>query len=234
MKTLLSFVAASIFSLATVTAFAQQAPLPPLVSVSGQGEVKVVPDQVTFIVGVEVRERTLEEARKIADQRTSALLSALKKSGIDEKNIQTAYVSFQPIYNGEYGQTTPQFYMATRTISVVLNKIDRYDEVMANLYKAGANRVDGVSYQSSQLSKHQEEARKKAVQNARQKAQTLASEAGAKVGRVYNITEGGTNSPSPVMMKMARESMAMGAGEPTLAAGQIVVSAHVEVSFVLE
>lgn len=208
--------------------------MPPLVSVSGLGEVKVVPDQMTFTIGVEVRGKTLEETLKVADTRTAALINALKKSGIAEKDMQTEHLSVHPVYNHEYGQTTPQSYNATRTISVTLQKIDKYDEVMASLYKAGANRLQGISFQSTQLAKHQEEARKKAIQNARAKAQSLASEAGAKLGRVYNITEGGTNAPQPVMYKMARQEMAMDAGGPTVAAGQIIVSSSIDVSYILE
>lgn len=221
------------FSFLTVSA--QQTPLPPLVSVSGLGEVKVIPDQMTFSVGVEVREKNLEETRKAADARTAALLNALKKSGLGEKDYQTTHLAIYPMYNNEYGQTTPQSYNASRTISIVLNKIEKYDEVMNNLYKAGANRVDGLSFQSTQLVKYQEEARKKAIQNARAKAQTLTVEAGAKLGRVYNITESGSHAPAPMFRgKLAAQSMEMDAGGPTVAAGQMVISAAVEVSFVLE
>ncbi len=188
------------------------------------------------MTGVEIREKTLEEARRVADQRTAALLSFLKKNGVEDKHVQTAYLSLQPVYTGEYGQTTPQFYLATRSISVTLTKPEKFDELMSSLYKAGANRVDGISYQSSQLKKYQEEARKKAVQEARQKAVSLASELGAKVGRPYQINEGGHSSPGPVMYKTAmRESMAMdGAGGPTLSLGEIIITSVVEVSFLLE
>ncbi|RNI23468.1 SIMPL domain-containing protein [Rufibacter latericius] len=235
MKTVLASVFGFLLVCSALSANAQQNQLPPLVSTSGLGEVKVQPDHVTFMTGVEIREKTLEDARRVADQRTAALLAFLKKNGVEDKHVQTAYLSLQPVYTGEFGQTTPQFYLATRSISVTLTKPDKFDEVMAGLYKAGANRVDGISYQSSQIKKHQEEARKKAVQDAKQKAVALASELGAKVGRPYQITEGGGNTPGPVMYKAAmRESMAMDAGGPTLALGEIIITSAVQVSFLLE
>jgi uncharacterized protein YggE len=232
---LLSFALLSLFSFQSQA----QNQLPPLVTVTGTGEVKVRPDQITFNLGVEVREKTLEEARKVADQRTAALIAYLKKSGVEEKNIQTTYLSLQPMYTGEFGQSTPQFYMATRSLSVTLEKLDKFDEVMAGTYKAGANRVDGVYYTSSQLLKYQEEARRKAVQQAKQKATLLAGDLGARIGRVYNINEGGGQGPMPIFGKVANqrmmaESMAGDAGGPTLAAGQIIISSSVEVSFLLE
>jgi uncharacterized protein YggE len=237
MKTALSFVFAFALTFLLSPVQAQQGQLPPLVSTSGLGEVKVQPDQLTFRVGVEIREKTLEETRKAADQRTAALISFLRKSGIDDKDVQTENLSIYPIYAGqEYGQTAPQSFQATRTISVTLKKLNRFDELMAGLYKAGANRVDGITYETTQLKKHQEEARKKAVQDARQKAVLLASELGAKVGRPYQINEGGNSGPQPVMygkVALRGESM-MDAGGSTLALGEITVTAAVEVSFLLE
>lgn len=235
MKTILSLAVAGCLTLCAFSGSAQQAPIPPLVNVSGSGEVKIQPDQLQFMVGVEVREKNLEDARRIADQRTAALISSLKKSGIEDKNVQTTYLLLQPIYAGEYGQTTPQSYLATRTITVIMNKLDKYDEVMSGLYKAGANRVDGISFQHTQLKKHQEEARRKAVQEAKQKATMLATELGAKVGRVYQINEGGASAPGPVMYKSAmQQSMGMDGGGATIAPGQMTIVSYVEVSFVLE
>jgi uncharacterized protein len=235
MKNLSASVFAFLLLLLPLLGLAQSSVMPPLVSTSGLGEVKVQPDQVVFRVGVELREKTLEETRKQADQRTAALITYLKKSGIEDKYVQTAYLSIQPVYSGEYGQTTPQFYQATRTISVTLKKIDKFDELMAGLYKAGANRVDGISYETSQLRKYQDEARKKAVLDARHKATLLASELGAKVGRPYQINEGGSSGPQPMgYAKVALRGMAMEAGDATLALGEITVSSVVEVSFLLE
>ncbi|WP_192822953.1 SIMPL domain-containing protein [Rufibacter sp. LB8] len=235
MKALSYTTLAFFFALLSFSTMAQQSSIPPLVSVSGQGEVKVQPDQITFMTGVEVREKTLEEARKVADQRTAALIAYLKKSGVEEKNIQTAYLYLQPIYNGEYGQTTPQFYLANRTVTVILTKVQGFDALLEGLYKAGANRVDGISFQSTQLKKHQDEARKKAIQDAKQKATMLAAELGAKVGRPYQINEGGANAPGPVFAKMARQELSMDSGGgSTLALGQITITSSVDVSFILE
>ncbi|MFB9863281.1 SIMPL domain-containing protein [Rufibacter immobilis] len=236
MKTALAFASALLLSVFVSSAQAQQNVMPPLVNTNGVGEVRVTPDQITFQTGVEIRAKTLEEARREADKRTAALISYLKKNGVEDKHVQTAYLSVQPVYTGEYGQTTPQAYVATRSISVTLTKLNKYDELMSGLYNAGANRVDGISYQSTQLKKHQEEARKKAVQDARQKAVSLASELGAKVGRPYQINEGGSNAPSPVMYKsmMLRQEAAMDGGGNTLALGELLITSTVEVSFILE
>jgi hypothetical protein len=216
----------------------QQAVLPPLVTVTGTGEVKVPPDEIVLNIGIEVRDKNLDAARRQNDERVVALLNFLKKSGIDAKNIQTTNLSVYPNYAGEYGQTTPQFYTTQKSVTVLIKEIKRFDEILTGIYKTGTNRVDGIEYRSSDIQKHREQARKLAVQSAKQKATALAGELGSKVGRVYNIQAVEAGFPGPLyrgqMANKMMESAAADAGGPTISLGQLVVTASVEVSFILE
>ncbi len=212
--------------------------LPPLVNVSGYAEVKVQPDEISLQVAVETRDKSLDEAKRQNDKNVAAILAYLKKSGVDAKNVQTTYMSVQPIYSGNFGQATPDVYTATKTINVLVKKIDSFDELLSGIYKAGANRVDGIDFRTSDLQKHREQARKLAMQAARQKATALTGELGAKVGRVYSINEAGSNYPGPIAYGRANKMMESAAfdaaGGPTISVGQIVVSATIDVSFLIE
>src|SRR5690606_10417191 len=200
-----------------LTSFAQMqqpAPsLPPLVSVSGSGEVKVQPDEIMLNLAVDVRGKTLEEARKLNDTKVASILKYLKKYGVEDKHVQTAFMNVHPVYNrGEYGQTDPDFYSAQKTVSVLIKKLDKFDELLAGIYNAGANRVEGIEFRTSQLQKHRDEARKLAVKAAKEKAVLLTTELGAKVGRVYAISESTGNYPVPyrgVMMNKMSEAASM-------------------------
>ena len=217
----------------------QTAVLPPLVSVTGTGEIKVQPDEIVLNIGVDVRDKNLDEARKQSDAKVIALLNFLKKSGIDAKYIQTTNLSVYPNYVGEYGQTTPEYYMTQKSVSVIIKNINKFDEILTGIYKTGANRVEGIEYRTSELTKYRDQARKLAVQAAKQKATALTSELGAKVGRVYNIDETtSTRNPQPIMYgrganKMMEASMADASG-PTISVGQITVTSSVDVSFIIE
>ena len=213
--------------------------LPPLVSVSGVGEVKVEPNEVLLNVGIDIRNKNLDAARQESDNKVKELLNYLKKAGIEAKDIQVTNLSVYPQYVGEYGQTTPEFYMTQRSVSVLIRKVSRFDEILTGIYKTGANRVEGIEYRTSDLQKHREQARKLAMQSAKEKATALTKELGAKPGRVYSITESSfENPPRPYyraqMANKMMESADMAASGPTLAVGQIVVRAAVEVSFVIE
>jgi uncharacterized protein len=225
--------------LGSAWAQAQQIPaLPPLVSVTGTGEVKVEPDEIVLNIGIDVRDKDLDAARKLNDERVVALLNFLKKSGIDSKYIQTTNLSVYPQYVGEFGQTTPEFYTAQKSVSILIKNVKRFDEILTGIYKTGANRVEGINYRSSELQKHREQARKLAIQAAKQKAQALTGELGSKLGRVYSITEQGVPGPIPMYRaqmanKMSEASFADSSG-PTIALGQLIISQSVEVSFVIE
>ena len=215
---------------------AQQPNLPPLVSVTGIGEVRVQPTEVLVNLGVETREKTLDAARKDTDKKAAAIINYLKKNGVDAKDIQTSFVTVQPIYNrGEYGVTTPDMYMAIKTMTIKIKKLDKYDEILSGLYGVGANRVDGIRFQIADMDKYKSEARKKAVADAKQKATLLTSELGAKVGRVYAINESASGGGPRPMYKMAmQESAADMDGGPSIAGGEVVITTNVDVSFIIE
>ncbi|MFD2247618.1 SIMPL domain-containing protein [Pontibacter ruber] len=216
---------------------AQQQMMPPLINVTGVGEVKLQPNEVVISMGVEMRDKNLDQARKQTDAKAAAIISYLKKQGVDAKDVQTSYMNVQPIYTGgDYGKTTPDFYQAQKTMTVVIRKLNKFDELLSGLYGAGINRVDGISFRVSDLEKHKAEARKRAVQDAKQKATALTSELGAKVGRVYSINENTYNGgPRPLAENMMmKAAYADEAGGPSIAGGEVVVTSNVTVSFVIE
>lgn len=230
----LSLIALFFFMIGNV--FAQQQPMPPLISVNGIGEVKVEPDQVMVNLGIEMRDKSLDQARKLTDKKAAAIIAYLKKQGVDAKDIQTSFVNVQPIFsNTEYGQTNPDAYMALKSMTILIKKLDKFDQLLAGLYEAGVNRVDGISFQVSDLEKHQAEARKRAVKDAKQKATALTGELNTKIGRVYSISENSYGSPRPAMyQKSMMVEMAQDAGGPSIAGGQVMISSNVSVSFIIE
>jgi uncharacterized protein len=232
----LFFIALFVMLAGSLQVQAQQQLMPPLISVNGIGEVKVQPDEVVIALGVETREKTLEQARKQTDSKAAAIISYLRKQGVDAKDIQTSYVNLQPVYSsGEYGKAAPDFYLAQKTMTIVIKKINRFDELLSGLYDNGVNRIDDIAFRVSDLEKHRVEARKKAAADAKQKANALTAELGAKVGKVYTINEYTSNgSPRIGYAKVAMDMESSQGGGPSIAGGQVTVTSNVNVSFVIE
>jgi uncharacterized protein YggE len=234
-----SWIALVILLVSVLQIQAQQQILPPLVSVNGVGEVKLEPDEVVINLGVEMREKTLDQARKQTDNKAAAIIAYLRKQGVDAKDIQTSHVNLQPIYtSSEYGKANPDFYMAQKTMTIVVKKLNRFDELLSGLYDNGVNRIDGIYFRVSNVEKHKAEARKRALADAKQKANAMTSELGAKVGKVYSISEqsmGGAPRVQYAKSAMVMEQdMAQSGGGPSIAGGEVIVTSIVNVSFVIE
>jgi uncharacterized protein len=233
----LPLMAMLVFLVGLLQVQAQQQIMPPLISVNGIGEVKLQPDEVVISLGVAMREKTLEQARKQTDSKAAAIIAYLRKQGVDAKDIQTSYMSLQPVYmSGEYGKAAPDFYMAEKTMTIVVRKLDKFDGLLSGLYDNGVNRIDGINFRVKDIEKHRAEARKRAVADAKQKANALTSELGAKVGKVYAINEYTSGGGPQPLYKSARMDMEMAqdGGGPSIAGGEVTVTSNVSVSFVIE
>lgn len=233
-KLSLLFVLFCLYSIAVVQA--QQAPMPPLVTVTGVGEIRVPPTEVIINLGVETRANTLEEARKETDKKAASIISYLKRQGVSERDIQTSYVTLQPMYTGgEFGKTSPDFYHAQKTMTVRVKRLNRFDDLLAGIYDAGVNQINGINFQVEDEERLKEQARRRAVADAKRKATVLTSELGARVGRVYAINEiERGRGPQPMYKAAMMEASYDRSAGPSIAGGEVVVSTEVNVSFLID
>jgi uncharacterized protein YggE len=175
----------------------------PLISVSGSAEIKVVPDEIYLNVGVETRDKDLQEAKQQNDSRISDALAFLKKEKLKDTNVKTDYINIQPVYHENNGafigsssgaisgvlNTTPAYYIVRKTIGIKITEIAKFDEILSGLIASGVNDVQGVDFRTSQLRKYRDEARANAVKATREKAQAMADNLGVKLGKANNISE---------------------------------------------
>lgn len=210
---------------------AQDKPTPQVI-VNGEGIVKVVPDEAYIVVSVENKGNNAADVKKQNDATVAKVVSAIKKTKLAEKDVQTRRVTLQPQYDYEKKKYT---YFATQTISILLRDLGQYDGIMESLIEAGVNQVSSVEFRSSKIEQARTEARKKAMADAKRKADDYVSAVGQKAGKAITITD----SEQPVYfprhyeMAMAKTANA-DMPEQTLAIGEIEVKANVNVSFSLE
>jgi hypothetical protein len=209
----------------------------PQINVSGSADVKVVPDEVYLNVTVETRNEVLDVAKRENDDRISRALIFLKQSGIKEKDIQTDYVSIQPIFNRrDELQTKPTIYQVRKGIGIRLGDVGSFDTVFTGLIDCGVNYVQGIEFRTTELRKYKDQARVLAIHAAKEKADAMAAELGVRVGKPNSVNvndwsgmSGGRGGPNQNV------AMAGGSAEAieSFAVGQISVSATVNVSFFL-
>jgi len=211
---------------------AQQLFPPKLVKTTGTAEVKVTPDRAVIQVGVERQSATAKGAKAAADSTSRKLLAALKAQGADDKDIQTAYLDLQPT---SYYQKQVRInnFTATQSLSVTIRDLSKLDSVMDAVMSAGANRIDGIEYQSSELRKYRDQARAEAVKAAKEKAVALAQALGDQIGKTYSIEEVQQSNGYQTFGLAANAVISAGVPPPppSTAPGQLTVSASVMVSF---
>jgi uncharacterized protein YggE len=197
--------------------------LPPrVVRVIGAADVRAVPDRAVIEIGVEKQDASATVAKRAADDAARRILADLRASGIEEKDIQTTFLSLQPQFNYRKGMKM-SYFVASQTLSITLRDISRLDVIVGSLIKAGGNRIDSIEYGTSDLRKYRDQARDLAVKAAREKAQALAHALGQEIGKAYSIDEvaepansysAGLMSNSSIELTRARQT------GPTTAAGE--------------
>ena len=199
-------------------ALAQTVP-PPAISVTGEATVSVAPDQAQIDGGVTSDGKTAREASEANNAAMGKVLLALKGAGIEEKDTQTSRLSLQPQYAPNRTGSSPiTGYRASNRVTIRLRDVTKVANVIDVLVGAGANDIGGINFTVSQPSKHLDEAREKAVADARRKAEIFAKAAGEPLGEPLSISEEG--APAPLFRGKMAATMAAGApvaqGEETL------------------
>ncbi|GAA0872113.1 SIMPL domain-containing protein [Gangjinia marincola] len=213
-----------------------QTEMPPSIQVNGEGTVKVIPDQLQLSVSVEHEGNDAAEVKHLTDKDIDAVLKFLKKEGIPSKNIKTQYINL----NKTYQYNTKQYvYRSSQSISVLLEDLKKYELIMTGLIDSGINRISGLNFKSSKQDQLEREARRKAILNAKQKADDLAMPLNQKVGRALQIVEGGSTMPGPQYRNMMLEADAMsfsksGGNQQTISPGEMEIKVNVTVRFELK
>jgi uncharacterized protein YggE len=202
---------------------------PRTVTVTGTAEVKVVPDRAVIELGVEKEDPSASVAKHAEDATARRILASLRANGIDEKDIQTTYLSLQPRVNYRKGIRISSYFQAEQTMSVTVRDLAKLDALLESLIKAGGNRIDSIHYETTDSRKYRDQARELAVKAAREKAEALAKALGQEIGKATSIEE--TSEPVDMYANLSLTTRSRGVAEPSLAPGQQSISASVTVSF---
>jgi hypothetical protein len=208
-------------------------PPPPAVTVVGSGEVRAAPDSARITAGVVTESSSAAEAVRANSTAMQRVLAVLETQGIPEKSVQTQGFSVGPVYDeATVGRRAPRVvgYRVSNQVAVQVEGVDKVGAVLDAVVTAGANELGGVEFSLAEPTPLLDEARRRAVADARRRAELYASAAGVRLGAVLRIDEAG-GGPQPVAF--ARGMMAEMAAAPPVAPGELVLSAAVTISFAI-
>ncbi len=204
------------------------------IAVSGTGEVTGVPDTLTVSIGVSVLRPSVDRAVADAAEKADALISALKSAGVAEKDIQTANYSIFPEYDYRGEGQELRGYRVNNTVVAKIRDVDAAGSVIDAATSVGGDDVivQGVSFSIDDDSALVEAARAKAFDDARKKAEQLASLAGVSLGAPISITESFSSVP-PIPYFGRAEALGADQAVTPIEPGQQAVTVTVSVRFAI-
>ncbi|WP_370228680.1 SIMPL domain-containing protein [Cognatishimia sp.] len=199
--------------------------------VNGQGSVEQVPDMATITLGSQFAAKQAGDALDQVSEATAAVLETLTEMGLEPRDIQTSGLYLNPVYDDSYtrhGARNIRGYSAGNTVHILVRDLDKLGVLLNEVVENGANTFNGLSFGLQDATDAKNEARRRAVADARAKAELYAEAAGVSLGKIVELKDGSTSAPQPVFMKAAAMEMA---DSVPIAEGEVSTSARVTITF---
>src|SRR5215207_4767118 len=168
---------------------AQEKPQQRHVTVGGEAEVKVAPDEVVFDVTLAAFSKELKTAKAEVDGRLKGLIGLARKHGVAESDTQTDYVKVEPRFKSGNDTKTFLGYWVRKDLVFTLRDVKRAEGLLSELLDFGVWRINSISFSTSQMRKYRDQARAMAMKAAQEKAAALAGAVGQKIGKAITIEE---------------------------------------------
>jgi uncharacterized protein YggE len=232
-----------------LSAYAQEIDKLPVITVSGTAEVQIAPDEVVFSLDVTKTNKDLQIAKRLSDESVGKILELTRRFSVLPQNVQTSHVSVEMKYESirdaktkifnddgdEIGRRVFRGYEVSKTVTVRLTDISRFEDFFAEVLKTGLSEVRNVKFETSKLRENKDKARDLAMKAAKEKATAMTAALGQTIGKAIKVTEG--NMGSQPLANFGANSMGTAGGFTeslvTFAPGAIKVEAQVTVSFQL-
>lgn len=216
-----------------------QSPQPqiPSLLVNGESEVRVRPDVAVVRLGVTRQSETAQRAQNLVNEAANAVEKAVLALGIGPTNVQTSSLNLSPIYQqqrpGSDEEPKVLAYRGNNSVSVRVKDLKLVGKVLDAALSAGANVIQGVSFDLEEDREARSRALAQAVKSAKEKADVVAAALGVKLVGVLEVQEGGVRIQPPVyagarMMTMAGRGAA---AETSVSPGEVTISASVTIRY---
>jgi uncharacterized protein YggE len=205
------------------------------ITVSGSGLVSVAPDVADVTIGVSVTKSAVKDARNGAAAAMIAVVAAVKKAGIADKDVQTLNLNLSPVYNYDTGGSAPKLvgYQFSNTVKITVRDLEKLSSVIDESAMVGATTIQGISFRIDKPKEVEVKARQLAMTDARAKADALAQSAGVTIKGVASISEGSSEGPMPPRPMFAMARMKDAAESTPVEMGTTDVEVFVTVGYLI-
>jgi uncharacterized protein YggE len=205
--------------------------------VNGQGKVTAIPDVANVSLGIEAQAATVSEAQAEAASAMDKVMDALTKNGVAKKDIQTRHFNISKVSRWDQNsqQEVVLGYRVTNTVTAKIRDIEKTGEVIDAVALAAGDltRVNNISFSVDDPTAYQREARDKAMADARNKAEQLASLAEVKLGKPTYISENLFFPPTPIYRGEAMIGAPAPAPTTPISPGEMEITLSVQVTYAI-
>jgi uncharacterized protein YggE len=210
------------------------------ITVSGTGEVVVKPDIATISFGVSAENLDVAKAQSDSATKMNSIIEALKKNGVDEKDIKTTNYSIYPRYDYTKvaspmypygGKQVLAAYVVSQTVEVKIRDISKSGAILSSVGGLGVTDISGLNFSVDKIKDVQNDARDLAIKDARAQAEVLAKGLGVKLVKITSFSEGNRSPIYYGMMEKAVSAPMMDSVAPSVPAGENKITSNVTITY---
>jgi uncharacterized protein YggE len=207
--------------------------------VNGTGKVTLTPDIATLSLGVSAQTSSVAEAQSQASTAMDKVMAALKGNGVAQKDIQTQYYNVQQVTRWD-DKSQLEVVIGFRVSNMVIAKIRemaKIGSIIDAVVAAGGDltRINGINFSVEKPEQYYSQARELAMNDAKAKAQQIASLSGVTLGKPTFISENASAPPVPYPQVMYKGDMAAGAAPSVpISTGEMDIVLNVQVTYTIQ
>lgn len=205
---------------------------PQEITITGEGKSFAKPDIANVSLGVKTEGMKSADVVNKNNEKMNAIISSIKELGVEDKDIQTTAYYLTPLYDyTEWSGRVFKGYSLDQRVSVKIRNFEKISDILDKATADGANNIGDLQFSVEDPEKARSEAREKAIEQAKVKAINLAADAGLKIVKLVNISEG----YSPVQPRYATGGGDMMLKEanvaPQIESGQLEINSTVYLTY---
>lgn len=206
------------------------------IMMSAEGKVSATPDLAVVTIGVVSNGASAKVVQEDMTKKVNTVIDLVKKLGVDAKDITTSNFNVYPNYNyseGKQGEITS--YQGNETVTIKVHGVDqsaeKVNKILAGAVENGSNQIQGVYFDFNDADNFRQEARKLAIEKAKQKAQELANQTGLRLGRIVSFSDNGGYYPQPYFSEGKGGGGPVSMAAPDVQPGSQDITASITVTF---
>ncbi len=216
------------------------------ISIAGEGKVYARPDMATFIASVITKAKKVKEAQLENTKLSNQIIEYLAQNGIKDKDVKTTHYSINPQYEScvQYPCPPQPYPQSPRTITayevhhslkVIVRDLEKIDDLLDGVVTNGANEINSINFEIDNEEALKAEARKKAINNAKERAEVLAKELGIRLKEILFFSESGSYPPVYSRYLKSYDSEATdSSAAPQVQAGEQEIISNVTIAYEFE